>query len=255
MFSWPRGMWTGVQRTQVLTLGPGQFCTSPKEGQPAWNSHKARVPVSRAGFIPYCLGCNLSLISPFSFLPLSFLVPFPPFFVCLFLFPFFLPNPIILQFLPPYISSSPGRRYHVKFNLYAQHNVYFIITKLSIHWVWIMKTWNQVRTNATPASQLLRLSSPLLSFPLPRPLSGSSPAPPLPHPRLSPSACFFRFLFKLRPPVLSLSVIEPQCVLFLPLNYLCRLRQVTKLFVLNSLFVQWRVLTLPVSRSYYENQM
>lgn len=79
MFSWDRGMWTGVQRTQVLMLGPGQFCTSPKEGQPAWNSHKARVPVSRAAFIPYCLGWNLS-----HFLPVHFLFPSH-----LFLFAFF----------------------------------------------------------------------------------------------------------------------------------------------------------------------
>lgn len=110
MFSWHRGAWTGVQRTQVLTLGPGQFCTSPKDG---------------------CLHPLLPWLKPQShFLPVHFLSPSHLF--CLpFSFPF-LPNPIILQFLSPYISSSPGRRYHVKFNLYTQHNVYFIITKLSI---------------------------------------------------------------------------------------------------------------------------
>lgn len=124
MFSWDRGMWTGVQRTQVLMLGPGQFCTSPKEGQPAWNSHKARVPVSRAASSPYCLGWNLS-----HFLPVHFLFP-SPFLVCLFfsLSSFLIPSSFTFFLL---IFPSPGRRYHVKFNLYAQIYVYFIITKLS----------------------------------------------------------------------------------------------------------------------------
>ena len=127
MFSWPRGMWTGVQKTQVLTLGPPSSAPAPKKGSLLEIPTRLQFQLAGLASSPTAL-----VETSVSFLPFSFLVPFPPLFVCLFLFPFFLPNPIILQFLPPSISSSPGRRYHVKFNLYAQHNVYFIITKLSI---------------------------------------------------------------------------------------------------------------------------
>ena len=84
MFSWHRGAWTGVQRTQVLTLGPGQFCTSPKDGS------LLKIPTRLSSQLAGLPSSPTALVeTSVSFSPCSFFVPFPPF---LFAFFFSLPS-------------------------------------------------------------------------------------------------------------------------------------------------------------------